>query len=464
MSEEYWPNFYNKYPSIFSFINFRKEKNGGFIFNPYLYTEKWMDDLDFQIIEKIDGVHSVKDIIYLISKKYKINQRDADNRVISALQELNSYYAITFSNEQRQKKPSMDSNVKKDVVQELDYYSAPLSVLWNLTYKCNMKCKHCLNGDPVSFTELDLNDINEIFTQLKQMKIFSINFSGGEPLLRDDIFDVLKSASELHFGVRLSTNGLLLDQDNLKTLRDLEVYCLQISLDGLGDTHDEFRGINGAYEKTVESLRMASEMGFYTTMSTMIIRDNAHEIGALLDLAVSLGVSSFKLNSFVPMGRGSSSQNDLVMSKQGLRDLAAELIMKKQQYADKISIQMDALFPWLLNSQDRSDTMVKGLAPDKKLKCSAGYTTLVISPDGAVYPCPYLTEFPIGNMLDDSLYDIWHNNEGILGKFRNIEQRFLKGKCSTCRFVPQFCDGGCRAASYIVNGDFFGESPFCWKC
>lgn len=463
MSEEYWPNFYKKYPSIFSFINFRKEKNGGFIFNPYLYTEKWMDDLDFQIIEKIDGVHSVKDIIYLISKKNKINQRDADKRVISALQELNSYYAIRFSNEQRQKKSSMDSNIKKDVVQELDYYSAPLSVLWNLTYRCNMKCKHCLNGDPVSFTELDLKDINEIFTQLKQMKIFSINFSGGEPLLRDDIFDVLKSASELHFGVRLSTNGLLLDQDYLKTLRDLEVYCLQISLDGLGDTHDKFRGINGAYEKTVESLRMASEMGFYTTMSTMIIRDNAHEIGALLDLAVSLGVSSFKLNSFVPMGRGSSSQNDLVMSKQGLRDLAAELIVKKQQYADKISIQMDALFPWLLNSQDRSDILVKGLVPDKKLKCSAGYTTLVISPDGAVYPCPYLTEFPIGNVRDNSLHDIWHNNDGILGKFRNMEQRHLKGKCRTCRFVPQFCDGGCRAASYIVNGDFFGESPFCWK-
>lgn len=464
MGEKNWSDYYNKYPSIFSFINIRKEKRGGFIFNPYLYTEKWLNEIEYQVLEIMDGCRSVLEIIFFISEFYGINQNDAKKIVINALKEISSYHAITFSDKPKLKKSTNNLDIKKDINLGSDYYSAPLSVLWDLTYRCNMQCKHCLIGDPTSHIELDFNDIKKILLELKRMKVFSINFSGGEPLLREDILDVLRSASDLNFGVRLSTNGLLLDQDYLKTLRDLEVYCLQISLDGIGNTHDNFRGVRGAFEKSVESLRTASDMGFYTTMSTMIIKENVSEIGDILDLAVSLGVSSFKLNSFMPIGRGRSCKNDLAITKQESRNLAAELILKKKQYHDKINIQIDALFPWLLNSKNISETvMVKGLIPRKQLKCSAGNTTLVISPTGTVYPCPYLTEFPIGNILESSLYDIWNDNDGILGKFRKMEQGMLKGKCSNCRFVPKFCNGGCRAAAFIVNGDFYGEDPFCWK-
>ena len=97
MGEEYWSDYYNKYPSIFSFINIRKEKRGGFIFNPYLYTEKWLNEIEYQALEIMDGCRSVLEIIFFISEFYGINQKDAKKIVLNALQEISSYHAIIFS-------------------------------------------------------------------------------------------------------------------------------------------------------------------------------------------------------------------------------------------------------------------------------------------------------------------------------------------------------------------------------
>ena len=126
-------------------------------------------------------------------------------------------------------------------------------------------------------------------------------------------------------------------------------------------------------------------------------------------------------------------------------------------------MQIDALFPWLLNCNVKDDIIVRGIKPSVDIKCSAGQTTLVISPEGTVYSCPFLSEFPLGKVPESSLFDIWNDNNGILGKFRDLKQEDLSGKCKDCRFVPKYCNGGCRAASIIVNKDFYGEDPFCWK-
>ena len=461
MSEEDWSDQLNKIPTPFSFINFRKENKGGFIFNPYLYAEKWVDDLEYKIIELIDGINSLSDIVSYTSNLIDNNQNDANNIVKNTFQKLISYNAIFFTSEQRPLKiltPILNNNVDK-----LDYYSAPLSVLWDLTYRCNMKCKHCLNGDPASYKELSLHKINKVLNELKLMKVFSINFSGGEPLVRDDIFKILQIASKQNFGLRLSTNGLLVNHTILERLKDLDVFCLQISLDGFKETHDKFRGVKGAYEKAINTLKIASEMGFYTTMSTMVLKENVDELEGLLDLAESLGVSSFKLNSFMPIGRGEANQDNLNISKTEGKKLSAIFLKKKNEYGDRINMQIDALFPWLSNCNIKEDITVKGIIPSVGVRCSAGHTTLVISPDGTAYSCPYLSGFPIGNILTKSLYDIWHDNSSILGKFRGLTQKDLMGKCKKCRLVPNFCNGGCRAASIIVNNDFYGEDPFCWK-
>jgi radical SAM protein with 4Fe4S-binding SPASM domain len=464
MSNENHDNIDNMYPSLFSFISYRKEKNGGFIFNPHLYNEKWTNNIEYNILQLLNGTKSVSDIVDIISHEFKIDNNCSKNMVHDCIIDLNNYYAINWRNKPiyETSKQNLDETLHRKI-EFNDYYSAPLSVLWDLTYRCNMKCKHCLNDDSYSINEIGINDVKHILTELKKEKVFSINFSGGEPLLRKDLLDILEIASEMNFGIRLSTNGLLLDNDFLTKLKNLDVYCIQISLDGLEDTHNEFRGVKGGYKKAVESLRLCSENGFYTTMSTMIIKQNLHEISDLIKIAVSLGVSSFKLNSFMPVGRGRKSSQQLHVSKDELRDLCKELSSHSKKYGGLINLQLNPLFPWLLEN-NYSKPLIRGINSETRIRCSAGQTNLVISPDGTVYSCPYLTQFPLGNILEKPLRAIWNDNSSILGRFRNLYQSQLEGKCKECPCVPKHCNGGCRAAAFLTDCNFYSEDPFCWKC
>jgi radical SAM protein with 4Fe4S-binding SPASM domain len=452
--------FEEKYPSVRSFVSFRHEAGGGFVFNPYLYGEKWLNEVEYCVLELSNGTRSVSEIIESVSKIFALNRCDASDLVCRILMDLESYCALRWR-EKPISKP--DPLVPPSTIRNgTDYYSAPNSVLWYLTYNCNMKCKHCLVGDLPQTREMSLDEAKYVLGELKRMKIFSINFSGGEPLLRPDLFEIIRAGSEMHFGMILSTNGLSLNQDILNKLKDSDVYQYQISLDGIGEIHDEFRGVKGGYEKALNALSMVSRSGLHAIMSTMITMKNIHQIGELLELAASLGVSTFKLNAFMPHGRGRKNKDELKVPNEMLRALAIELAEKKERYKDTMNIQLDSLSPWLLEKEQDSSTTIKG-STDCRLRCSASQTTLVLAPDGEIFSCPYLTDFPLGNVLTDSLHGIWNNNSSILGKFRKIEQNDLMGKCRNCKYVPTKCNGGCRAAAYLEAGDFYGEDPLCWK-
>ena len=464
MSNKNHDNIDNMYPSLFSFISYRIEKNGGFIFNPHLYNEKWINKIEYNILQLMDGTKSVSEIVDIITLQYNIENSHSKKIINDYIKDLNNYYAINWRHEAvyETSNQNLDEIIHRKT-EFNDYYSAPLSVLWDLTYHCNMKCRHCLNDDDYSKDEIGIFGIKHILNELKKEKVFSINFSGGEPLLRRDLLDILKITSEMNFGIRLSTNGLLLDNDLIKKLKKLDVYCIQISLDGLEDNHDEFRGVKGGFKKAVEALKLCSENGLYTTMSTMIINQNLHELSDLMELAVSLGVSSFKLNSFMPVGRGRESSDQLSVSKEELRDLCMELSLNSKKFDGLINLQLNPLFPWLLED-NCSKPLIRGINSEIPLKCSAGQTSLVISPDGTIYPCPYLTQLPLGNILEKSLSAMWNDNSGILGRFRDMTQKKLEGKCKECSCVPKYCNGGCRAAAFLTYENFYGEDPFCWKC
>jgi radical SAM protein with 4Fe4S-binding SPASM domain len=446
------------YPSLFSYISYRSEHGGGFIFNPHLFNELWVDEIGFRIIRLSDGTRTTNQILDMIKREYGLVEHQAYAMLETRLKEYQSYYALKWSTEPNSEPGKVYPPQLKH--HPVNYYSAPLSVLWDITYRCNMRCPHCLIDYSKGMIETGMSEAEHILDELKKNQVFNITFSGGEPLLHPNLLDILKKASEMNFGLRLSTNGLLLNRTLLNELLETGVFCLQVSLDGLKGTHDAFRGLDGSYEKAVEALKMSSDSGLHTTMSTMIIKRNLAEIPQILDLAVELGASSFKLNSFMPTGRGSTAEETLSVSKKELKELAEKLQEKNREYEDRISIEVDATYPWLLG-EERS-FQIRGTR-EVSLKCSAGYTNLVVSPDGTCYSCPYLTEYPLGNLLETPLTEIWNNNSGILGKFRSLTQSQLKGKCRECSHVPSRCNGGCRAASHVTSGDFYSEDPYCWK-
>jgi radical SAM protein with 4Fe4S-binding SPASM domain len=452
---------YETYPTLYSFVRLRQENGGGFVFNPYLYNEKWVDEFAFRLLTRCDGISTLNKIMDEVVEELGLDREKVTYTLDEYVNDFNQYFVVDW-----RKRPTFSSSGIKLDSNKLDtsnnYYSAPLSVLWDITYRCNMKCPHCLIDYSKKTEEINLNEVEKVLEKLRKAGVFTINFSGGEPLLREDFTEIIEMASSMGFGLRISTNGLLLDEDTIRSFIDNMLFCVQVSVDGMRETHDSFRGLEGSFKKAIQALRISSDNGLHTTMSTMIIKPNINEIPDLLDLAVINGFSSFKLNSFMPVGRGSSAL-ELGVTKDQVKRLASVLLEKRDLYKDKIDVQMDAVFPWLYDDYGIGEMTVRGIRGQKRVRCSAGQTNLVISPDGTVYPCPYLTDFPLGNILKDPLEAIWHDNFGILGKFRNIFQNDLKGKCSDCKFIPSNCNGGCRAAAYNITGDLFAEDPFCWK-
>ncbi|MFX1554795.1 MAG: radical SAM protein [Promethearchaeota archaeon] len=464
MEENLWNLINGRYPQTHSFISYRKEKEGGFVFNPHLYNEKWINDLYYTIIDLSDGTRTVSNIIDYMSKNFALAESESKNLFYNLLLENQSYFILDLKkNKKNNDQAILNSQFKKNNDFQGDYYSAPISILWDITYRCNMKCSHCLIDEKSGTDEMKLEDIKKILFELKKFHVFIINFSGGEPLVRTDFLDILKATSELNFGIRLSTNGLLITEKLLEKFVDLDVFCIQFSLDGIGDTHDNFRGMKNAYNKTIEAIQLAVEKGFYITISTMITSQTINEIPDIINLAVKMGVSSLKFNTFMPVGRGKKNKDIFVVSKKRLKELALELSKIKKKNERKIDLQIDAVYPWLINSQNIPQNNPNFIEISPKIKCSAAQTNLVISPNGTVYPCPYLSDFPLGNVLNTPINEIWNNNDGILGTFRNQTQSNLKGKCNNCHHVPEKCIGGCRAAAYIETGDLLEEDPFCWK-
>jgi mycofactocin biosynthetic radical S-adenosylmethionine protein MftC len=453
-------------PDMFSYITIRKENFGGFLFNPYLFNEVTLNQKEMRIAELCNGEYTIEEINSDIAQKFRIDQNQAKKNVRAALNRFNQYYAINWKN----KKKKHNTGIAKEKIEAItnanhqlgsnrDFYSAPLSVIFELTYKCNLACQHCLvdAGSPDS-DELSFDEIAKILVQLKEMKVFTINFGGGEPLLRPDFFEIMKYASDLNLGVFFSTNGYLINDSVLEKLADLKTFSLQISLDGLESTHDDFRGIQGSYKKAIWALQEFSDKGYHTTMSTMMLKTNLNELESLIKLCVSLGVSSFKLSTFMPAGRGSRNLDQYLLNSSELKMVAEQMLNQKKKYDGKLYIDNKATFPWLLEKKAAlSNTNVRNI----HIGCSAARSNIVISPNGEVYPCPFLHELSAGNLREKTLRDIWENSEAFF-VFRQLNTNQLKGKCRSCEFIPYQCQGGCRAAAFLRTGDFYAEDPYCW--
>jgi len=348
-------------------------------------------------------------------------------------------------------------------------------VFWNITDRCNLSCAHCYNrSGPGRTTEGELTTAEAlgVIDDLADMGVPLILFSGGEPLMREDIWELARRAGDRGLKMALSTNGTLITPDIARRIRDCGIEYAGISLDGaLAKTHDRFRNSPGAFEQTIRAFSACREAGLRCGVRVTLTKENCRELEALVDLALSLGASRFCLYWLVPTGRGIDSYTRLQLDRDEVTE-ALSLLYRKAKEIDPAAMEFltvdapqDAIH--LLESMERDGSEdladARELLESLKGGCSAGTRVANIDAQGTVYPCQFARspEFLVGNIRNRRFSELWSDgSNSVLARFREKQARF-GGRCGMCTY-RDLCGGGCRVRAHAVDGDFLAEDPFCF--
>ena len=324
------------------------------------------------------------------------------------------------------------------------YMNAPFGIVTAITYRCNLKCKHCftrspeLNQKKLMKKEMSTHQWIHFFDQIADMGVHEIYLGGGEPLVREDFLTLIKEARNRDIGTTLTTNGTLLTEDIIKNLRDLGVECVEISIDGIPENHDYLRGIKGAYNKSVDALTRFVGNGIYVIASVTVSKQNLNELEDIFYNMRDAGAQEVLYMRFVPVGTGKIYRSRLYISDEEFLDTILRLM-------DKLEA---ANFLEQLPRNHENDFWNKVQAASDGYfyphsGCIGGRTYCFVRPNGNVTPCNPLVfqEYQCGNITENPFADIWHNSEG-LKKIRALDFNELP-KCSECKNMD-VCAGGCR--------------------
>jgi len=346
---------------------------------------------------------------------------------------------------------------------------APFLVVWDYTYRCNLRCKHCyIAAGGTHRSEMSIEERQKALNILADAGVTIIAFSGGEPLLGPKIFDMIKMANDYGIYTAMATNGTLITKDIAQKLVSAGLKYVQISLDApIPHVHDEFRGVNGAWKRTIEGIKNAKKAGLYVEISMTISKLNYHLVPQMLELVKELEVDLFMHYNFIPTGRGTSI-TDLDISpeeREKLLRMLAEKTLRKEIQAASTAPQYARVALQL--GTEKGKTFLAGhfyryssegnLAPLAEFigGCGAGRAYIALEPNGDIQPCVFMP-VRIGNILKDDFKELWLDNR-ILNELRDRD--LLKGYCSACPY-KHVC-GGCRARAYAYFNDYLAPDPGC---
>jgi radical SAM protein with 4Fe4S-binding SPASM domain len=322
----------------------------------------------------------------------------------------------------------------------------PYHIVWLATNACNARCVHCSSDAAKKLPgELTTDEAKSVFNDLADFGVFDVAVSGGEPLTRSDIFEVMEHAAGLGIRLGLGSNGSTVTPSKVDKLLKLGLDRLQISLDGLESTHNTARRWNGLFQKSVNAIKLGLNAGLRVHVCFTAHRLNFKEIGSVIDFCSELGVRRFNFSRLVPTGRADTIL-DLLPGE--WKETIAVFNAKRKEYAD----QMD--FTTHLAQQILSDPSLEDHLGFSG--CQAGVGQGCIDSVGNVTPCVMLPVI-IGNIRERSFADIWRSSETIKA-LRDRSQ--LKGWCRSCTHRDK-C-GGCRGVAYGYTGDPLAEDPRCW--
>jgi radical SAM protein with 4Fe4S-binding SPASM domain len=367
----------------------------------------------------------------------------------------------------------------------------PYVISWNLTYRCNLACEHCYldaGGAPLVSTEnfADRSELgtDDCFRVIDEIAAFAPEcltiLTGGEPLLRRDILEIVQRAAERELWVVVGTNGVRITENLARRLAEAGARGLSLSLDALDpDRHDRFRRVRGAWRNTVEGAEILNRAGLPFIVQTTAGSHNLGELEAIADFAHDrLAAKVWNLYFLVPTGRGQFVSD---MTPAQYDEVLASLYRIQRKYNRRMLVNAKCAPHYIKTVLENAGAQTDptdaesasapfdpaqgkpswpGLSQIRTYSggaggCPAGTHYMGIRPNGDVTPCPYLPVFA-GTLRSSSLADLWTSS----GLFADIRRRTsLGGRCGACE-MNGHC-GGCRARAYGMTGDLMAEDPLC---
>jgi heme d1 biosynthesis radical SAM protein NirJ len=344
-------------------------------------------------------------------------------------------------------------------------------VIWNLIRRCNLTCKHCYAtaADKDFPGELTTPQIFEVMQDLKQFGVPVLILSGGEPLMHPDIFDISHRAKDMGFYVGLSSNGTLIDESNIDTIRAVNYNYVGISIDGMRETHDRFRRKQGSFDEALRGIRLCREAGIKIGLRFTLTEDNFHDLPGLLQLMEDEQVDKFYLSHLNYAGRGNKNRRDDLHHR--MTRTAMDLLFQTCWHdvsngtrREFVTGNNDADGVYLLlwareHLPEHAEYLQQKLV--NWGGNASGVNIANIDNTGNVHPDTMWWDYTIGNVKQQPFSRIWPDTRDPLMAGLKQKQRPVEGRCAQCDYLA-ICGGNSRTRAWQVTGNFWAEDPGCY--
>lgn len=344
-------------------------------------------------------------------------------------------------------------------------------VVWNSTRRCNLNCIHCYaDSKNLEYEgELTTDEAKRMIEDLAEFKAPVLLFSGGEPLIRNDIFELGKFAKNLGLRTVISTNGTLITEDVAKKIKEVNFSYVGISLDGIEFTNDKFRGCKGAFKKALDGIKNCKSAGVRVGLRLTLNKHNFNDLSAIFDLIENEGIPRVCFYHLVYSGRGSKLIEDDLSHKETRE--AVDLIFKKtKEFCQKgldveiltVDNHSDGVYLYKVLRKENPERVEKVL---KLLEWNGGNASGIaiscVDNQGNVHPDQFWRQHSFGNVRERKFSEIWMDTSNPLMAGLKNRRYLLKGKCARCKYI-NICNGNFRARAEAVYEDLWAEDPACY--
>lgn len=343
-------------------------------------------------------------------------------------------------------------------------------VVWNVGRRCNLRCVHCYSHsrNEEYAGELTTAEGMELIDDLGDYGAPVVLFSGGEPLMRPDIFELIQRARDKGMRAVLSTNGTLIDEDTAAKLQDFGLSYVGVSLDGLQETNDRFRGVRDAFTMALSGIRSCLKVGVKVGLRFTVNRRNVQDVGGIFDLIREEGIPRVCFYHLVYAGRGTKLMEE-DLNHDETRDVVQLIMDRAREFhsegraVEVLTVDNHSDGPYLyLKMLEQGDERAADVL--ELLKMNGGNSSGVgigcVSWDGSVHPDQFWRHYSFGNVKDRPFSEIWTGDDELQVKLRD-RKGHLKGRCARCRWLD-ICNGNFRVRAEAVHGDVWEEEPACY--